>query len=332
MRIRSISFLTVAALMLTAAACQKGAGGGSGKVEGAAAAALPSLPKETSLVFGFNMGKFRSSKLFAMAQDAVPAEGKATLQQFKENCSIDFMNDIDSVVAAGGGNMDKDRVLVLVKGKWDEAKIGKCAGAMGPKLGKNVTVAKDGAVTTYTAEGEQPVHVAWSGDTAMVTPASMEGDKTYLADLLKQKSTVKDNPAFLEILGKADTTATMYAAILSPETGEVADGLNRMTGGSEKVKAAWFSLNLGKDLNANGGMRLASEAEAKAVAERMNKELEGAKADQNMGQYLKTLTVGATGSEVTFTVALTEQQVDQLLEMAKQMLPMLGMMLGGGGQ
>jgi hypothetical protein len=51
-----------------------------------------------------------------------------------------------------------------------------------------------------------------------------------------------------------------------------------------------------------------------------------------MGQYLKTLTVGATGSEVTFTVALTEQQVDQLLEMAKQMLPMLGMMLGGGGQ
>jgi hypothetical protein len=331
MRIRSISFLTVAAVMLTAAACQKGAGGGGGSVQGAAASALPSLPKETSLVFGLNLGKFRDSKLFGMLQTAIPEEGKKQLQEFKADCQIDFMTDVDSLVVAGGGNMDKERVLILVKGKWGEDKVNKCAATMGPKKGKPITVAKDGTITTYTTEGEQPVHIAWSGDTAMTTPAAMEGDKTYLSDLLKQKTTVKDNPAFMEVLGKADTSATLYVAVLSPETGEVADGLNRMSGGSEKVKAAWFSMNLGKDLNAWGGMRLASDAEAKAVADRMTKELEGAKADPNMGEYVKALAVTTSGPEVTFKLALTEAQVDKLMEMAKQMLPMLGMMLGGGG-
>jgi hypothetical protein len=135
----------------------------------------------------------------------------------------------------------------------------------------------------------------------------------------------------MEILGKTDTSATLYAAVLSPGTGDVAEGLNRMSGGSEKVQAGWFSLNLGKTLDAAGGMRLASEAEAKAVADRMTKELEGAKANPSMGEYLKAVTVTTAGSEVTFKLALTEAQVDQLMEMAKQMLPMLGMMLGGGG-
>lgn len=328
--IRSFSLMTAAALMLTAPACQKGAGGG-GKVEGAAADALPSLPKETSLVFGINLGKFRDSKLFGMLQGAIPAEGKTQLQQFKDTCNIDFMSDIDSVIVAGGGNMDKDRMLVLVKGKWNEDKVGKCAAAMGPKMGKNITVAKDGAVTTYTEEGQHPVHIAWSGDTAMLTPASMQGDKTYLADLLKQKSTVKDNPGFMEVFGKADTGATLFLAVLAPESGQMADGLNKMSGGTEKVKAAWFSLHLGKDLDANGGMRLSSDAEAKAVADRFTKELEGAKKDPNMGQYLKSLAVTTAGSEVGIKIALSEKEVDQLLEMAKQMLPMLGMMLGGGG-
>src|SRR5262245_57222679 len=101
MRIRS--WMAVV-LLAAGAACQKGAGG-SGKVEGAAAAALASLPKETSVVIGFNLSKFRETKLFPMVQAAVPEEGKTTLTTFKDTCNIDFMNDIESVIIAGGGNM-----------------------------------------------------------------------------------------------------------------------------------------------------------------------------------------------------------------------------------
>lgn len=339
MRIRALR--TVAAVAATAllafagSACQKGGGaGGGGKIEGAAASALDSLPKETGMVVGFSWQKFKGTKFFDMIQSSMPPEGKTQLQEFKDVCNIDFLNDVDSVIIAGGGNVDKDRVLVLVKGKWDEAKVSKCANDMGPKKGKKVTVTKDGAITTYAVEGESnPVHVAWSGDTMLLTPASMQGDKTYLADLLKVKSTVKDNKPFMDILGKVDTSATFYAAILPDPGSEAANGLGQATGGTEKMTAGWLTMNLAKDLNVNGGMRFGTDAEAAAVSKRMTDGIAQAKNDANVGPYLANLTVAQAGSDVNVKLSLTEQQIDQLLAMAKQMLPfVLGSALGGGQQ
>jgi hypothetical protein len=325
---------TLAVLAVMAAACQKGGGGagggGGGTVQGAAASALDSLPKETGMVVGFSFQKFKSTKLFDLIQGAIPPDGKTQIDEFKATCSIDFMNDLDSVIVGGGGNIDKDRVLVLVKGKWDEAKVGKCATDMGAKKGKPITTAKDGAITTYTAQGEQPIHVAWAGDTALLTPASMEGDKTYLADLLKVKSTVKDNKPFMDILGKVDTTATFYAALLPDPGSEAATSLAQATGGTEKMTAAWVTVNLAKDLNVNGGMRFGTDAEAAAVAKRMTDGIAQAKSDPNMGQYMQAVTVAQAGTDVNLKMSLTEQQIDQLLQMAKQMLPFIaGSMLGG---
>ncbi len=316
-----------AALLVTA--CQKGAGTGGGKIEGAAASALDRLPKETGLVVGFSAARFRDTKLFGMLQGNLPEESKKVLDEVKQTCQLDFLNDLDSVIVASGGNMDKDRTLMLIKGKWDEDKVGKCAAAEGAKHTK-VTVTKDGPITTYSVEGENPVHVAWSGDTALVTPAAMQGDKTYLSDLLKQKGTVKDNAAFMDILGKCDTGATFFAAILPPENSEMTNTMSKMTGGNEKLKAGWISVRLGKDLDAFGGMRFATDAEAKTVADKMNQELETGRTDPSAGEYLKSLTVTPQGPDVTFKMTLTEKQVDQLTDMAKQMIPMLGMMLGGG--
>jgi len=313
-------------------ACNKGGGGiGGAGAGGATASAMDKLPKETSVLVGFSWAKFKDSKLFTMLQSAVPEQSKAELQKLKDDCQVDFMNDLDSLLVASGGNMEKDRTLIFVKGKWDEDKINKCATAMGQKENKKITSAKDGAITTYQVEGEQPVHVAWQGDTIVLTPAAMEGDKTYLADMLKQKSSIKENAPFMEILGKVDTGSTLWAAVLvPPDNAELAGMTNKMTGGTEKLQAGWLSLKLGKDLDCNGGMRFGNEAEAKTVAEKLTKELEGAKADPTAGEYLKSLTVAQAGNEVTFKLALSEAQVDKLLEMAKQMLPMLGMMMGGG--
>jgi hypothetical protein len=335
MRIRALRVAAIATFTLGAAGllgCSKTqpAGSGAGKIEGAAASALDTLPQETAVVVGFSWTKFKESKLYGMLQSVLPEESKQQLQQFKDTCNIDFLSDVHSIIIASGGNMDRDRSLMLFKGNWDEDKVSKCAAAMGPKLGKPVTTTKDGAITTYAVEGEQPVHVAWSGDTAMLTPAAMQGDKTYLADLLKQKSTLKANKAFMDILAKTDTAATFYAAAIPPENAEMSQMMGQMTGGSEKLTAGWITVKLGKDLDAYGGMRFATDAEAKSVAERMNKELDGARADTTAGEYLKSLTVTQTGTDVAFKWVLSEQQVDQLLEMAKQMLPMLGMMFGGG--
>jgi hypothetical protein len=318
-------------------ACSKGTGGsgvggGGAKVEGAAASAMDILPKETGLVLGFSWNSFKQSSFYGMLTSAMPKESTDTLAQIKETCGIDVMNDLESIMVASGGNLDQSRMLILVKGKWNEDKVTKCAAAMGPKLGKNVTTAKEGSITTYTVEGEQPGHVGWVGDLMVLTPAAMEGDKTYLADMLKQKATVKDNKPFMDLVGKVDTTSTFWAAVLPPPGSDMTTSMGQLTGGNEKVTGGWLSMKLSSRLDSNGGIRLATDAEAKSVRDKLAQELENAKKNPQVGEFLKNASVNQAGTDVNLTLALDDGQMNKLIEMMKQMLPMLGMMLGGGGQ
>jgi hypothetical protein len=334
--IRSMTLLLVGAAAL-GFACDKGSGGGlvggggAGKIAGAAASAMDILPKETGMVVGFSWSSFKESGFYGMLNSALPKESADVLKQVKDTCGIDAMNDLESVIIAGGGNLDQNRMLILVKGKWNEDKLTKCAAAMGPKMGKNVTTAKEGSITTYTVEGEQPVHVGWIGDTMLFTPAAMEGDKTFLSDMLKQKATVKDNKPFMDLLGKCDTSATMWAAVLPPPDSDMSKGLQQITGGQEKLNGAWVSLKLGKSLDAHAGLRTGSDAEAKTVTDKLNAELEGARKNPQAGEYLKNASVSQAGADVNLKLALDEGQMNKLSEQLKQLLPMLGMMMGGAG-
>jgi hypothetical protein len=317
-------------------ACSKGTGGvggvagGGSKLEGPAASAMDVLPRETGLVFGFSWTSFKQTNFYPMLTSALPKEGADRLAEIKQTCGIDVMNDLESIIVGSGGNLDQSRMLILVKGKWNEDKASKCAAAMGPKMGKPVATAKDGNITTYTVEGEQPVHVGWSGDTMVLTPAAMEGDRTYLADMLKQTATVKDNKPFMDLLGKVDTSATLWAAVLPPPDSDMTTSLQQLTGGTEKVTGGWMSLKLTSRLETFGGVRMASEAEAKTVHDKMAQELEGARKNPQMGEFLKSATVTQAGSDVNLRLTLDEAQMTKLSDMLKQMLPMLGMMLGGG--
>jgi hypothetical protein len=327
------------AATLVSAGCNKGGGGGipgasggAGKLEGSASSALDLVPKDTGLVFGFNWGKFKGSKFYDMLITAIPAEGKKTLDEFKASCSIDYLNDLDSVVFASGGNMDKSRALIIVKGNWNEDKVAKCATAMGEKKGKKITVAKDGNITSYTPAGEKTVHVGWVGDMLVLTPSSMEGDKAFLSDVLKKTSSVKDNKPFMDLLGKTDTSATMYAAFLPPPDSEAAGSLGKMTGGTEKMAGGYITLKLGKDLDINAGVRFATDADAKSVTERARKEFDSAKKNPQAAEFLKNASVAQSDKDMVVKINLDSAQLDKLTEMAKQMIPMLGMMLPGAGQ
>jgi hypothetical protein len=306
------------------------ASGGGGAVTGAAASAMDLIPKDTGLIFGFNWGKFKGSKFYDMLLGAIPPEGKTSLDEVKAACGIDYLNDLDSVIVAAGGNMDKSRVLILVKGNWNEEKVAKCATAMGEKKGKKITVAKDGNITSYTPEGDKTLYVGWVGDTAVVTASSMEGDKAYLSDVLKKASSVKDNKPFMDLFGRTDTGATMYAAFLPPPDSEAATSLGKMTGGNEKMTGGYLTLKLAKDLDLNAGLRFATDADAKSVTDRATKELDSAKkGNPQAAEFLKTASIAQSDKDMVVKINLDEKQLDQLTAMVKQMVPMLGMMLGG---
>src|SRR5215470_5611506 len=207
-----VSLLFTAALVVSG--CDKGGGGGGatggnpltggGTPAAAAASALDYLPKDTQMVFGFNWSKFKGTKFYDMLVSAVPAEGKKELDDVKASCGIDYLNDFDSVVVGVGPNMDKNKVVVVVKGNWNDDKVAKCATAIGQKKNKKITVTKDGNISSYATEGEKTVHVGWVDNMAIVTPSAMEGDKAYLTEVLKKASSVKDNKDFMDLYGKTD--------------------------------------------------------------------------------------------------------------------------------
>jgi hypothetical protein len=338
-RNRGIVSLLCAATLLVA--CDKGKGGSTGTGGGnpltgggtptASASPLDYFPKDTGMVFGFNWSKFKGTKFFDMLVAAVPPDGKKELDEVKAACGLDYLNDFDSVLVGMGADMDKSKVVIIVKGNWNEDKVAKCATAVGEKKGKKITIAKDGNITSYTGEGEpHAVLVGWVDNMAILTAQSAEGDKAYLAEVMKKASSVKDNKDFMDLFGKVDQGGTCYGALLA--NADMAGSLGKATGGSEKLAGGYFTLKLGGGLDFNGAGRFGSPDEAKAVAERMNKELDGAKQSPQAGAFLKNASISASDKDMVVKVSLDDQQLDQLIQMIKQMVPMLGMMMGGGGQ
>ncbi len=132
----------------------------------------------------------------------------------------------------------------------------------------------------------------------------------------------------MELLGKADTTATIYMAMLPPPEASAQMNAALSQGGTEKLVGAYLSIVLKGGLDVNGGARFGSEADAKSIQDKLQKGLEEGKKDPQAGAFLSNVTLGTAGSDVTLKVSLTEAQLDQLVEMLKQVLPML-MMMGG---
>lgn len=146
---------------------------------------------------------------------------------------------------------------------------------------------------------------------------------------MKKASSVKDNKEFMDLLGKADSSATIYGAFVPVAGSDAASTLGKATGGTEKPTGLYGTLALTKSLDINAGLRFASGADAKAVAERGTKELEGAKqGNPQAAEFLKNASITAADNDAVFKVSLDEKQLDQLTEMMKQMLPMLPMMMG----
>jgi hypothetical protein len=314
-------------------ACSKGGGGGpgGGTVTGAASSALDFLPKDTSLAIGINPGKLKDSKYYAMLTKGIDQnpEAKAALDAAK-SCGLDWQTDFESIVIAGGGNLDKDRAIIIIKGNWDHDKLAKCAPAIAEKGGKKITVSKDGDLTVVQKEGEKPAYLAWPAKGVMMaTPTSFEGDKAFLSDLMKKATSVKDNKVFMDLIGSTDTAAGVWFSGQLPDQQSTMMMSQLDPSGKLKLVGVYAALGLAKDFKGTVGLRLTGDP--KPVADKLTTELDNAK-KQLPPQYvdlMKDVTVSTAANDVVIKIGLTEKQIDTIVEMVGQFVPGFGG-LGGG--
>jgi hypothetical protein len=315
-------------------ACNKGGGGGpsAGNVTSEASSALDFLPKDTSVAIGINPKKLKDSKYYSQLVNNMPAEAKDALTQAKTSCGLDWQNDFDSIVVGTGGNMDKERAVILVKGDWDHDKLAKCATVFAEKKGKKLTVTKEGELTVVQAEGEKPVYLAWPAKgTLMLTGTSAKGDKVLLTDLMKKASSVKENKDFVALLNSTDTSSSVWGAYQVPAADAQTAMQNLNPGGTQKLLGVYGSLQLAKDLKATIGLRV--DSDPKPVADKLNAKLdEGRKqAPPQFADLMKGVTISSAANDVLVKISLTEQQLDQIVQMVGQYLPMMMGGMGGAG-
>jgi hypothetical protein len=314
----------LASLALVGACKKTGAGGASG----AAGAVTDILPKDTGFVVGFSVSKLKNTKLWeTVSKKAMEdPEVKGGMDEMKTECGMDPMAVVDSVMISGSEDMNEDKMLVSLTGSFDEKKVNDCLTKMlKKKENKTVTITKDGAMSVYAVEGEEKkLYAAWLGSSQVVISADKTG--AYLKDALAKKSSIKDNAMLSGLMKDVDWGALVHGAGIIPNTGEAAGAFGMM--GGKKPDGAYANVHYTKDLDATIGLRFAADADAKATADQINKELEGQKGQPMVGDFLKGVKVSANGKDTVVKVALTEAQINQLISMAEMFMGGMG---GGGG-
>ncbi len=317
---------TIVAIAMTLAlgfACSKGGKGISGNA--AQPTILASLPKTTGYAMGFSFTKLYGTKIWERLLPKVIEKNKEEFAEMKELCAIDPTHDFERLVMVGDEGFDHDKTLLFVQGKIDEEKVNKCITALAQKKGKKVDIKKDGKITEYASD-ENKFYSGWAAPNIAVVSPSDKG-KDYLSEVLAGKTHAKDNAAFSAMLAKADTDATMWGAVVAPKDGPGAAMFANM-GGTEKPAAGYMTLVFTKDLDANMGVRFPTEAGAKDLTDKVNKQADALKAQPFIGDYIKSLQVSAAQTDAVLKLHLTEQQIDSLMALLESNL---GGMLGGMG-
>jgi hypothetical protein len=333
--------MTLAGLTAVVPACNKkgdggagGAAGGGGKPAAAAASALDIFPENTAAIVGVNINKITTSKLWNQfgAKMLEDEETKANFALLKEKCGAEPMTDFQSIVFGVPDTGDNESMVVLVRGKFDEAKMVKCGTALAEKEGKKVTFKTEGKITEISTEGEEKKqYIGWAGaDTIVIVPKAMEGDKAALEAVLAMKTSAKNNKELAPLLANVNTGETMWAAV--SVQGKLAESMASSDG--PKPKAGWATIAHAKDLKVDIGVRFANEKDAKDAAEKINKEIEGNKGSMPpvATDLLKGVKFEAKGTDLLVSINWSEADLDKIIEQVGPLLPMLmGGMMGGGG-
>ncbi len=296
-------------IALAAVACSKGGGGAK-----AAGDAMGYLPKDSSLVIGINFEAIRGSKLFKEFQpklDEAMAKEEG-FKKLKDTCKLDVTSEVKSMlIALGKDPNDQTGAFVVVAG-LNKSAANKCVDDLKAK-GEKVERKDDGALTSYTVDGE-PLWVWWAGDDMLVTSPGAKDSPDKLKALAGGGAKLKDNAEVMGMVGKASTSSMLWAAGAIPDMPEMGMIESQLGG---KPSAMYFSIDVPEGLDAKGGFQFADDATAGKVKQNVDTQLAAAKGQPMVGAYLNGVKVEQSGKDVKIAATLSADDVKTLVSLAK---------------
>jgi hypothetical protein len=307
--------LTLAAWAALGAACEKVEvrAAPPGKLEGAAKIAVEHIPAEHGLVVGVSVAQLTASPLWKALEPKLVGmpEVKEILDEVKNECQIDLVADVGTLVVAMPHDMDENRTYFVIQGKWSKDKVHTCFQKLFAKYadGAKLDITDEGGLTVLGGAAGVKMYLAWlTDDTIALTNPGFEGDPAMLQRLLKKDSPLSANARFMGLIGRCDTSDAMWMVA------ERAPGSTLFNvRGAEDVKGFFFNLELDRSASAYMGFRFDSQGQAKTQGKSAKKELEAEKKGQ-FKEWLTDSRVYVADSDVIFDAHVPKARIDEMAE------------------
>ncbi len=292
---------------------------GGGPAMAVAAEDLSLLPLDSELVLGINIAQIQQSSLWKQFVEPkmMTAEATKKLGEFKAKCGFDPMTALKTVsVGLKGLANDKPDGVVVIHGV-DKTKTFACLEQMKPDMEKDGTEYTNvNGLGMFKSKDGPPIALTFVNDSTAVAVLGDQATADGVKAVTAGNSALKNSPPFLDMYGKVKTTDSLWG--LMNGSSKVFDKMGSM---GVKAKAMFGSLNVTDGLSLDLRLRLDTPEAATQLTEMSKQQMAQAKT------MFDQIDVAANGSDVKYTIVLSNQKLQQLIA---QFGPMLGAFGGMG--
>jgi hypothetical protein len=294
-------------------------------VPGRAADADKLLPGDAEGVLVVNVRQLLDSavvKKFGLEPMKAALKKEDKVAKPLADAGIDPFKDIDTILLTASGNPADNKMLIVVRGRFDLDKIQSTAEELTKKGEGQLKVHKSGDLRVYETrgkEGEKPAFLAFVDNTTLIASPSKE----YVTEVAKgdSKGLGKPNKEMAGALTKVNDKASVWLALVVTEQMKKVMAKNPQTAGvAEKLEAITGSLNLSDFLLATINIHTADAQAANQVEMLVNQFKPFlnvlAQADEKAGpiinELLQNLKIDKTKNSVSISLKVNEDLVEKL--------------------
>lgn len=281
------------------------------------------LPNDSEMVMGLNVKQMINSpvvKKYALDQIKIAMMGNADVQKFLKALDFDPLTDVDSMlVSASNLANPNNKVLIVVRGKFDQAKIQKAV----ENSQNKVKTSKEGDLTIYESEQNANTSFFTVMDAGTIV---MSNQKAYLVDASKAKGGKLSKPlvAALETVEGKDsmwmavevTEAIRKQMANNPQAKQIAPTLDAVTMSVNLTNDAGISLSV---LTNNGDAATQLRMMAGQIKPILTL-LSAQAGDEEIAGLLKTvidtIKIGGEKNTVSMTAKITDEIIGKAIKKA----------------
>jgi hypothetical protein len=286
---------------------------------------LASLPMESEIVLGIDIGRLKQSALLGPIIDQAMAMNSNQMGfDMKAECGLDLAKTMGKVVLGMRIMSAKDFDMSLAMEGMEKGPMIACIEKAKSKIEANgMTVAIDGNVVSMngTVDGQAvAMAMAFSDDgVGVLRLGKTPPDKAVLQKMVASKvgDGLTGSKEFMGMIGVTNTNATIW--------GLANGGSPTMQKLPVKFRAAFGSIDITDGVVADGRLRMNSPDEATNLAKLISSQVASVK---NMG--LADGDALANGSDIMLKFTMQKQQLENVSRMVSGAMQSMTKGLGGG--